>query len=270
MPISFHLRRRLGLLLLIGVLLLAGYKALDAGREHTPSPTREQRVAAGYAVLQAAAGKGALVLLGDSITAGHQWRVGPGCPAPLNLGVSGATTGELLQQLQLARDASAEIALLMVGINDLRHGVPLDRLLSNYRAILAGLQGADIVPVVQSTLRVTPMHADHQAINLQVDALNRQLRQWADEQGWRFLDVQAVVTARGYRGDGLHLNEAGYGAWQRLIDPLLCDPSGRAEQAQQPPRQNQQLHQPAGEAQPDEQWAGADQVHQRLEHSRAE
>lgn len=245
MPISSDVRRSFALLLLIAVLLFACYKALDAGRQQVPTLTREQRVAAGYAALQVAAGE--VVLLGDSITAGHVWRAASGCQAPLNLGVSGATSGELLQQLHLASDAGANRALLMIGINDLRHDVPLAQLLSNYRDILARLQAAGIVPIVQSTLRVTPMHVDHQAINRAVDELNRQLQSWTTEQGWRYLDVQTVVTARGYRGDGLHLNAQGYAAWQRLLDPLLCAPSDQAKQAQQPPDQNDQLHQPAGE-----------------------
>ncbi|MDD0843051.1 GDSL-type esterase/lipase family protein [Pseudomonas sp. Gutcm_11s] len=262
MRLSADLRRRAGLLLLAAVLLFACYKALDAGRQSAPPVSREQRVAAAYAALHAAEGRGTLVLLGDSITAGRRWSAGPGCPLPLNLGVSGATSGELRQHLQLASRAGAERALLMIGINDLRNAVPLSELVANYRAILANLAAAGITPILQSTLRVTPLQVDHQAINRQVDELNQQLRQWARQQGWRYLDVQAVVTPRGYLGDGLHLNAEGYGAWQHLIDPLLCAGSEQPGQAQQPPGQDQHLHQQAGEAQPDEQRAGADQVRQ--------
>ncbi|WP_081963187.1 GDSL-type esterase/lipase family protein [Pseudomonas sp. ML96] len=262
MPLSPDFRRRAGLLLLAAVLLLACYKALDSGRQSAPALSREQRVAQAYARLHATEGKARMVLLGDSITAGRRWSAGPGCPVPLNLGVSGATTGELRSHLQLAEAAGAEQALLMIGINDLRHGVPLEVLLDNYRAILMQLDSAGITPILQSTLRVTPLHVNHQAINRQVDELNGQLRQWARQQGWRYLDVQAVVTARGYLGDGLHLNAEGYGAWQRLIDPLLCAGSDQPGQAQQPPGQDQHLHQQAGETQPDEQRAGADQVRQ--------
>ncbi|WP_252275070.1 GDSL-type esterase/lipase family protein [Pseudomonas subflava] len=241
------LRRRAGLLLWAFLLLFACWKALDLGRPAEP-PSREQRVARDFASLRASDGRAALVMLGDSITAGRQWSAAPGCRPPLNLAVSGATTADLLRHLDLVERAGAAQALLMIGINDLRHGVPLDELLANYRVILGDLQRGGVTPVLQSTLRVTPMHRDHQAINRQVDALNGQLRAWAREQGWRFVEVQAVVGPRGYRGDGLHLNVAGYAAWQRLIDPLLCSGSDQPGQAQQPPGEDEHLHQQAGEA----------------------
>lgn len=244
---SADLRRRAGLLLWGSLLLFACWKVLDAGRPAEP-PSREQRVATGFAKLREAGGRGELVLLGDSITAGRRWNAAPGCPAPLNLGVSGATSGDLLGNLDLVARAGARRALLMIGINDLRHGVPLEQLLANYRAVLAGLEKNGVTPTLQSTLRVTPPHRDHRAINRQVDELNRQLRAWARQHGWRYLPVQAAIGPRGYRGDGLHLNAEGYGAWQRLIDPLLCPGSDQSGQAQQPPGQDQQLHQQAGEA----------------------
>lgn len=248
MPLSADLRRRAGLLLWAALLFLASYKALDAGSQRAPDGSRAQRVATAYAALQAADGRGALVLLGDSITAGRPWRSAPGCPQLLNLGVSGATTGDLLHNLSLVQKAGAERALLMIGINDLRHDVPLHVLLANYREILRQLQAAGIEPTVQSTLHVTPLHVHQTLINRQVDELNLQLREWARQQGWRYVDVQAVIAPRGYRGDGLHLNAEGYGAWQRLIDPLLCSGSDQPGQAQQPPGQDQDLHEQAGEA----------------------
>jgi len=247
MTLSAPLRRRAGLLLWAGLLSFACCKALDAGRQPPPA-SREQRVAAAYAQLRAADLRGELVLLGDSITAGRRWGALPGCPVPLNLGVSGATSGDLLANLDLVSRAGARQALLMIGINDLRHHVPLPRLLANYEAVLARLEREGVTPTLQSTLRVTSLHRDHQEINRQVDELNRQLQAWASQRGWRYLEVQAVVGPRGYRGDGLHLSAEGYGAWQRLIDPLLCPASEQAGQAQQPPGQDQDLHQQAGEA----------------------
>ena len=224
------IHRRAGLLLWAGLLLFAGWKAWDLGRPGEPLP-REQRVAAGFAALREADDQGQLVLLGDSITAGHHWQAAAGCPKTLNLAISGATTGDLLTHLDLARRAGARRALLMIGINDLHHDVPLAELLANYRAILDRLQRGGITPLLQSTLRVTPLHRDHQRLNGQVAELNRQLRAWAQQQGWLYLDVQAVIPPRGYRGDGLHLNAEGYAAWQRLIGPLLCGGSGQSGQA---------------------------------------
>ncbi len=248
MPLSSDLRHRAGLLLWVALLFLASYKALDAGSQRAPDSSREQRVATAYAALQAAEGRGTLVLLGDSITAGRPWQATPGCPRLLNLGVSGATTADLLHNLALAQKAGAERALLMIGINDLRHDVPLRQLLANYREILRQLQAAGIEPTVQSTLHVTPLHVQQALINRQVDELNRQLLEWTRQHGWRYVDVQAVIAPRGYRGDGLHLNAEGYGAWQRLIDPLLCPASDQPGQAQQPPGQDQHLHEQAAEA----------------------
>jgi len=274
MHLSDDLRRRAGLLLWAFALLGACWLALRAGERPPAKTTREERVEAAFVALSKATRRAPLVLLGDSISAGHAWSAGRGCMAPLNLAVSGAQSGDLLRHLHLVEAAGAERALLLIGINDLRHGVSYERLLANYREILLRLQAQGVTPVLQSTLRVTPLHENHQALNQQVARLNEQLRAWAQEQGWQYLDVQAVLDGRSYRGDGLHLNAHGYRAWGQLLGPILrkrlCAESDQTGQLQQPPGQNQHLHQQAGEAQPDERHAGADQVHHRLEQARAQ
>jgi hypothetical protein len=250
----------------------ACWLALRAGERPQAPRSREERVEAAFVALAQSERRAPLVLLGDSITAGHAWSAGSECAKPLNLAVSGAQSGDLLRHLQLA--SGAERALLMIGINDLRHGVAYEQLLENYREVLARLQRAGVTPVLQSTLRVTPLHENHRALNHQVARLNEQLQAWAREQGWQYLDVQAALEARSYRGDGLHLNADGYRRWTALLAPTLrerlCPTSGQARQLQQPPGQDQHLHKQPGEAQPDEQLAGADQVHQALEQARTE
>lgn len=272
MKLNDESRRRAGLLLWACALLCACWLALRAGERPQAPRSREERVEAAFVALAQSKRRAPLVLLGDSITAGHAWSAGDGCTKPLNLAVSGAQSGDLLRHLQLA--SGAERALLMIGINDLRHGESYERLLANYREILLGLQAQGVTPLLQSTLRVTPLHEHHQALNQQVARLNGQLRAWAQEQGWQYLDVQAVLDARSYRGDGLHLNADGYRRWTALLAPFLrerlCSASGQAGQLQQPPGQDQHLNQQSGEAQPDEQLAAADQVHQGLEQARAE
>ena len=274
MHLSDDLRRRAGLLLWAFALLCACWLALRAGERPPVASTREERVEAAFVALNKSVRRAPLVLLGDSISAGHAWSAGSGCMAPLNLAVSGAQSGDLLRHLHLVETAGAEQALLLIGINDLRHGVSYERLLANYRDILLRLQVQGVTPLLQSTLRVTPLHEHHQALNQQVARLNEQLRAWAREQGWQYLDVQAVLDGRSYRGDGLHLNAGGYRAWEQLLAPILrerlCAESDQAGQLQQPPGQDQHLRQQAGEAQPDEQRTGADQVHDRLEQARAQ
>jgi hypothetical protein len=274
MHLNHDLRRRAGLLLWAFTLLCVCWLALRIGERPPVATTREERVAEAFVALDQAGRRAPLVLLGDSISAGHTWSAGSGCLTPLNLAVSGAQSGDLLHNLHQVQAAGAESALVMIGINDLRHGVSYQRLLANYREILWGLQAQGVTPTLQSTLRVTPLHERHQALNQQVARLNEQLRAWAQEQGWQYLDVQAVLDGGSYRGDGLHLNAGGYRAWAQLLAPILrerlCAGSDQAGQLQQPTGQDQQLHQQAGETQPDEQRAGADQVHQRLEQARAE
>lgn len=221
MNLNDDLRRRAGLLLWAFALFGVCWLALRAGQQPPAPASREARVEAAFVALTQPARRAPLVLLGDSITAGHSWSAGKGCTEPLNLAVSGAQSGDLLRHLQLASAAGAERALLMVGINDLRHGVAYERLLENYRDVLLRLQRAGVTPVLQSTLRVTPLHENHQALNQQVARLNAQLQVWAQEHGWQYLDVQAALDARSYRGDGLHLNAGGYRAWTQLLAPIL-------------------------------------------------
>ena len=266
MHFNDDMKRRAGLLVWAFALLSAGWMVVQAGNR-PPPPTREQRVEAGFDALRQRPRQAPLALLGDSITAGHIWGGSPTCLAPINLAVSGVVSSDLLEGLTLLEATGARQVLVMVGINDLRYGIAPEQLLDNYRALLDRLRLAGVTPVLQSTLRVTPMHEHHPILNSQVVQVNAQLQAWAREEGWQYVDVQAVLQSRDYRADGLHLTASGYRAWERLLQPILCPASEQTGESHQPPGEDEHLHQQAGKTQPDEQAAGAGQMHQRLEQS---
>ena len=90
-----------------------------------------------------------IVMFGDSITEGADWaRMFPGTSIA-NQGIAGDTTEGMLKRIALAR---APKVFVMAGINDLVRGVPVDRVLDNYRQMIAGLAGSEVYLV--STLHV--------------------------------------------------------------------------------------------------------------------
>ncbi len=180
MHFNDDMKRRAGLLVWAFALLSAGWMAVQAGNR-PPPPTREQRVEAGFDALRQRPRQAPLALLGDSITAGHIWGGHPTCLAPINLAVSGVVSSDLLEGLTLLEATGARQVLVMVGINDLRYGIAPEQLLDNYRALLDRLRLAGVTPVLQSTLRVTPMHEHHPILNRQVAQVNAQLQAWARE-----------------------------------------------------------------------------------------
>jgi lysophospholipase L1-like esterase len=195
--------------------------AINSGAQRQQPPTREQRMDAGFAAIRQAHVQSPLAMVGDSLTARHAWSLGGDCAVPANLAVQGAEIADVLRNFDVVPASGARRALVMLGINDLRHGTAFDTLLADYRKLLSRLQQAGITPVLQSTLPVSPLHVDSPYFNRQVALLNAQLRAWAQVQGWHYLDVQARVELRHYLGDGLHLNDQGYRAWMAVIDAEL-------------------------------------------------
>lgn len=164
-----------------------------------------------------------VVMLGDSLTEqGLWWEIFPSLRLA-NRGVGGDTTERCLARMAAVLATQPKRAFVMLGINDIAQGVPLERTLANYRAILETLVEAGIDPVVQSTLPAR----DRPDWRNNVAALNTALRALCETAGWRFLDLAPDMSdERGLRAeytfDGTHLSARGYQAWARQIEDEIA------------------------------------------------
>ncbi len=162
--------------------------------------------------------KSDLIFLGDSLTDYHDWSsFGP----HHNAGIAGDTTDGLLYRLHYTLDKGPTTIIMMIGINDLLQGVPLQQVKEGYARLLDALEKIDHL-ILLSNLPVSMMPQTQQ-INEDVIALNYFLKQKAKESGALYIDLyKAFSDVKGglieaYTLDGVHLNEKGYAVWEEVL-----------------------------------------------------
>jgi lysophospholipase L1-like esterase len=177
-----------------------------------------------------------VVLLGDSITEGFEVaKYFPGRRV-LNRGIGADVIGNelppednrgVLKRLdESVFHCAATDVFLMIGINDLGSGRTPDVMEQGYREILQRIKKETprVRVHVQSVLPTRDNYAKH---NANVVDFNDRLKKLADEFGYDYLDVHALMAddkgelKADYTGDGLHLNEAAYKIWLAEVERVM-------------------------------------------------
>lgn len=165
------------------------------------------------------------LLLGDSLTAWHDWSdlLGP----HLNHGIPGDTTDGLLYRLQRSLSANPERVILMIGTNDLIGHTPLENVMHNYTRLLSELLGIEHLYVCSLPPVADAPHST--SINADIAAMN----EWLKDQIWKYhftyVDVYETMVDEHqairpeFTVDGVHLSDAGYDVWERLLKEALED-----------------------------------------------
>ncbi|MDJ0706646.1 MAG: GDSL-type esterase/lipase family protein [Leptolyngbyaceae cyanobacterium MO_188.B28] len=172
------------------------------------------------------------ILLGDSITLWFPQELLPGRKTWLNQGISGQSSGGLLERLDLMDSLQPEAIYIMVGINDLVWGKQDAYLLNSYEGIILYLKQAhpQAKVVVQSILphgaeNSTWVGRDRLLVlpNSRIRAVNQELKAIADAYNVYFLDLYPLFAngdgnlRADLTTDGIHLNRAGYLVWRTAI-----------------------------------------------------
>lgn len=163
-------------------------------------------------------GNSLAVLVGDSLS---MWFPPEGLPAGrlwLNQGISGDTTGGILNRLDALSQTRPGSIYIMAGINDLRRGESDEDLLWNLRQILRHLrQDHPQAQVIVQSILPTRFAA---IPNSRIRKINAQLAEIAQQEGVSYLDIHRYFTdeqgnlRRELTTDGLHLNPRGYSVWR--------------------------------------------------------
>ena len=158
-----------------------------------------------------------IVFLGNSITDGGEF--------------ADVITGVEKRLTQVTSGHPAKIFLL-IGINDVSHGLTVDQLAARYERLVKKIreQTPDTKLYIQS---VMPINNDFNRYkNLKgrekvIPALNRRLQTIAAQNGAEYVDLTKTLESTPnklnpkYTNDGLHLNGPGYRAWVRAIQHLV-------------------------------------------------
>ena len=201
-----------------------------------------------------------IVLAGDSLSLWFPPELLPSEENWLNQGISGETSTGLLRRLKLFDQTRPEIVFVMIGINDLLHGVGSETILANHREIVVHLKAAhpQAQIVVQSILPYVdrrPPQAQSSSVedtappdptssslprrvpvsNSDIRQLNQALADMAEEEGVTYLDLQPYFAdangnlAADLSTDGLHLSTKGYQVWRSRLQLFVQQPlNGRS------------------------------------------
>lgn len=172
------------------------------------------------------------ILAGDSLSLAFPPELLPPTWHWLNQGISGETTVGLLRRISLLDQVEPDVIFVMIGINDLIHGVGDETILANQRLIVRSLRRAhpDIPIVLQSILPHQGAEARwegrdrlRELPNERIRTLNQRLQHLADREGVTYLDLYPLFAdAQGamhpaLTTDGLHLSERGYLVWRSAL-----------------------------------------------------
>jgi lysophospholipase L1-like esterase len=160
-----------------------------------------------------------------------------------NLGVDGFTAADVIRtQLPALPGLRPDFASLLVGVNDVVRGVPLERYEANLDAILAALlerlRASRLVTISTPDYTVTPAGADYgdpATVRAGIERVNAVMAAHAARRGIAHVDVLAISRRAAaapdfVAADGLHPSGRQYAAWVDAIEPvvrdLLARPSG--------------------------------------------
>src|SRR5262245_35768570 len=158
-----------------------------------------------------------VIMLGDSITEGIDWRELFPDVHILNRGIGGDTSTGVLNRLDEVIARHPKVVFLMIGANDLQMGVPVRTISDNCRSIVALLRQNQIRVVLHNVLYA---RADYRAQpTSKVNELNDLLSDLCSPPRVLCLNLNKIVAEGGtlspsFSVDGLHLNTAGYLAWK--------------------------------------------------------
>jgi len=157
-----------------------------------------------------------------------------------NLGINGYTSDDLIRQELPALDVLApEFVTVLIGVNDMVQGVPLERYEANAVAILdallARLPPERIVMVAIPDYTVTPAGADYGDPLVQsasIQGANAVLERLAAQREIAYVDIfdisrEAATDRELVADDGLHPSGAQYARWVERLLPVVKRLVGR-------------------------------------------
>ena len=173
--------------------------------------------------------KGKIIMLGNSITEGGNWKKLLRDSTVINRGISGDVTFGVLNRLDEIVTRQPSKVFLLIGINDLSRKTPdeviLENLFSIVRKIRSGSPKTEIfvqsiLPTNETFKNFIPNFKGKAA---SISTINTQLQRYADKLKFtyvdlyaKFLDSNGLMEAK-YATDGLHLNKLGYQHWVSIL-----------------------------------------------------
>jgi lysophospholipase L1-like esterase len=172
---------------------------------------------------------GRIIMVGNSITEGGNWKALLKDTTVINRGISGDVTFGVLNRLKEITDRKPSKLFLLIGVNDLSRNTPDEVVIENIFNIIGKIHSQSPMTAIyiQSIL---PTNETFKNLNKafigkseHVKTINGQLKKYAKKMKYRYVDLYSnFLDADGrmdskFTYDGLHLNATGYDHWIEIL-----------------------------------------------------
>ena len=176
---------------------------------------------------------GKVIMLGNSITEGGNWKKLLKDSSVINRGISGDVTFGVINRLDDIVKRKPSKVFLLIGINDLSRNTPYEVILENLFSIVAKIRAGSpktqiyvqsILPTNETFKNFLPNFKGKES---GIITVNTQLGRYGEKMNYVFIDLHTkFLDATGkmdgkYVTDGLHLNPLGYQHWVSILQPYL-------------------------------------------------
>ena len=175
-----------------------------------------------------------IIFLGNSITENCEWAELFQNIKIKNRGIGGDRADGVLLRLDEIVSSLPDKIFIMVGINDLGHGIKVAAIASNYEKIVRYIlnKSPDTQIYLQSVLPINDklynfFYKGAKATNDKIIILNKQLKDLASEPGVQYIDLSSFFIDdknqldEQFTADGLHLNGKAYLVWKNTIEQYV-------------------------------------------------
>lgn len=170
-----------------------------------------------------------IIFLGNSITAGIEWKELLGRDDVRNRGISGDITFGVLERLSEVTEGKPAKIFILIGINDISRNIPDSLIVRNYRWMIKRIKAESPGTKIyfQTLLPVNnefTQFKNHYNKDNHILHVNAELKKIAAEERITLIDLYPhflrpdnKLDAK-YTQDGLHLNAAGYQVWKGILE----------------------------------------------------
>lgn len=170
-----------------------------------------------------------IVFLGNSITDGGEFTELFDMPNIKNRGISSDVITGVEKRLGQVTSGKPAKIFLLIGINDVSHGLSVDKLAQRYERLVQKIreQSPETRLYIQSVMPINNDFRRYKGLygkEKTITAFNQRIRGIAEKNGAEYIDLWPALAGsngklkREYTNDGLHLSGAGYRAWSRAIE----------------------------------------------------
>ncbi|MBD5340488.1 MAG: sialate O-acetylesterase [Bacteroides sp.] len=173
-----------------------------------------------------------IIFLGNSITDGGNFEELFSRDDVKNRGIRSDAIPGVMKRLDQVTNGKPRKIFLLIGINDVSHGLTVDKLAERYENLVKAIKekSPDTKLYVQSIMPINNDFGVYKGLKGKENTVvefNNRIRKIASDNSVTYIDLWPALSdgkgklKRNYTNDGLHLTGEGYRAWTNHIRPYI-------------------------------------------------